>query len=778
MALVYIDVQAPCGTARLCDDVYLCLVDDWADKTVSGIALVKGHIQLITEIGNATNTPTDPCHPDWGNVDCSVQCSYKISVDNEQIEVDPGTGSRYILTAGDVSEIFPYVCIIDKILADIAPGIDSDWVVDQDNVTLVTDIPTGLHTFTIPIIDHIDNSPQGSFEIEFNTSVLTVDELTSSMTFFPGIGPSTTINFCDMIEGCMDGVSIVRNVDGTYSAPQQVLDGDTINFSVSGVHNEILSGEVVLDPDPGNILSASAAGLLGTIPLSVTDTDSVDLTLALGVLEADVKLDTTTPGGNALTLVPGVGGGLYVTPATAGNVDTASNVGSAGTGVFKQKTGTDLEFYKLNSLSSALSIALDGTDKIDFDLVAATGLVPGIVSTGVQTLAGAKTFSTSISTPIATVSTNLNLTGSGAALLNGSSVQYSNAGSIGTNVASALSLYTDNITRIAIGTTSIVAGLDIVPSVDSTYDLGTASLAFQNGVINTISSGSGDQLRLFSATGDIETNDNIVPNATGLRTLGNSSLAFLQIWSRLLDSDAALAVESTTTLNVTAGTSLGLSSTGSSNITLTAGTTGEIILASDAWPNANNANDLGSSALNFSEVHARNLIAAGTMNIETTTASDIVISTNGVERFKFPGSGNNVTSIAIRDNTTASAANIRIDPTSGVMQRSTSAAKYKTDIQDLVKFDADAVLGLRPVKYKSLAQSDNPDTEHIGLIAEEVEAIAPWLVEYFITDEGVKIPDSVQYERLSVLLLAIIKEQQDRLNNLESRLSALEGVKG
>lgn len=53
-----------------------------------------------------------------------------------------------------------------------------------------------------------------------------------------------------------------------------------------------------------------------------------------------------------------------------GLVVTASNTGSVGTGVFKQKTGVDLEFYKLNSTSSALTIALDGTDKIDFTVVA------------------------------------------------------------------------------------------------------------------------------------------------------------------------------------------------------------------------------------------------------------------------------------------------------------------------------------------------------------------------------------------------------------------------
>ena len=49
-----------------------------------------------------------------------------------------------------------------------------------------------------------------------------------------------------------------------------------------------------------------------------------------------------------------------------GDVNTASNVGSAGIGVYKQKTDIDLEFYKLNSVNNLLTIALDGTDKIDF----------------------------------------------------------------------------------------------------------------------------------------------------------------------------------------------------------------------------------------------------------------------------------------------------------------------------------------------------------------------------------------------------------------------------
>ena len=51
-----------------------------------------------------------------------------------------------------------------------------------------------------------------------------------------------------------------------------------------------------------------------------------------------------------------------------GESNTASNVGTAGMGVFKQKIGADLEFYKLNSTNALLTIGLDGLNKIDFTI--------------------------------------------------------------------------------------------------------------------------------------------------------------------------------------------------------------------------------------------------------------------------------------------------------------------------------------------------------------------------------------------------------------------------
>jgi len=82
--------------------------------------------------------------------------------------------------------------------------------------------------------------------------------------------------------------------------------------------------------------------------------------------------------------------------AAGGETNTASNIGAGGVGVFKQKTGVDLEFKKINAGSNKILITDDtGNNEVDVDLVegnitignlsgAPTGTVVGI--TDAQTL--------------------------------------------------------------------------------------------------------------------------------------------------------------------------------------------------------------------------------------------------------------------------------------------------------------------------------------------------------------------------------------------------------
>jgi hypothetical protein len=68
---------------------------------------------------------------------------------------------------------------------------------------------------------------------------------------------------------------------------------------------------------------------------------------------------------------------------TGGETNTASNVGIVGVGIFKQKTGVDLEFKKLNAGSNKVTITDDvGNNEIDVDVVVAnlTGIAQSQVT--------------------------------------------------------------------------------------------------------------------------------------------------------------------------------------------------------------------------------------------------------------------------------------------------------------------------------------------------------------------------------------------------------------
>jgi hypothetical protein len=86
----------------------------------------------------------------------------------------------------------------------------------------------------------------------------------------------------------------------------------------------------------------------------------------------------------------------------------------------------------------------------------------------------------------------------------------------------------------------------------------------------------------------------------------------------------------------------------------------------------------------------------------------------------------------------------------GVLSLPTSSRLYKTSIRRLTPEIAREILrGLEPVLYRSTCAGDDPNEDHLGLIAEQVAEVCPWLVHY---RDG--IPESVRYEKLPVLQLA------------------------
>jgi hypothetical protein len=123
--------------------------------------------------------------------------------------------------------------------------------------------------------------------------------------------------------------------------------------------------------------------------------------------------------------------------------------------------------------------------------------------------------------------------------------------------------------------------------------------------------------------------------------------------------------------------------------------------------------------------------------------------------------------------TTASAANAFMDSSNGnAFLRSTSSRRYKTDIETISSAYAENVLRLKPVWYRSTASHDRPEWSWYGLIAEEVAEIDPRLVHWVKPSPAeAPIPDGVQYDRLAVLLIEVVRQMRSDLDALMGKAS-------
>ena len=166
--------------------------------------------------------------------------------------------------------------------------------------------------------------------------------------------------------------------------------------------------------------------------------------------------------------------------------------------------------------------------------------------------------------------------------------------------------------------------------------------------------------------------------------------------------------------------------------------------------------------------------------------------------------------------TTASSANAFVDSAdSNRLYRSTSSSVYKKNVESLDAIAADKILDLRPVWYRSKCQNDRKDWSWYGLIAEEVAQIDPRFVHYGYQEDAYElvdvkqvvtlqegdprrengketeevvtkqkqlkkdaklVPNGIAYERLTVPLIDIVKRQQELINDLLARVSALEAA--
>jgi hypothetical protein len=107
-----------------------------------------------------------------------------------------------------------------------------------------------------------------------------------------------------------------------------------------------------------------------------------------------------------------------------------------------------------------------------------------------------------------------------------------------------------------------------------------------------------------------------------------------------------------------------------------------------------------------------------------------------------------------------------------------SSIRYKKNVRDLT-YTKEQILSLRPVHYQNKFMEPQDEPQYAGFIAEEVaEAGLDDFVIYGRVDEegNEKEPviETFDYNHFTAALLKVAQEQQAEIDDLRSRLEALE----
>ncbi len=127
--------------------------------------------------------------------------------------------------------------------------------------------------------------------------------------------------------------------------------------------------------------------------------------------------------------------------------------------------------------------------------------------------------------------------------------------------------------------------------------------------------------------------------------------------------------------------------------------------------------------------------------------------------------------------------------------KANSSREFKTNIEDLDRSYAYNMLNnLKPVWFRSKCGADDPNWSWYGMIAEDVSEVDPRMAvwEYaedqyqFVSENdilkktlkpGAQLsPQSVQYDKLAVILWKVVQDQQTAITDLETKVRALESA--
>ena len=166
---------------------------------------------------------------------------------------------------------------------------------------------------------------------------------------------------------------------------------------------------------------------------------------------------------------------------------------------------------------------------------------------------------------------------------------------------------------------------------------------------------------------------------------------------------------------------------------------------------------------------------AGTFNINTESNISFTVLMAGAAKMEIAGANGSLYLYA--QATGAGNADLRYATSTGRVTYDTSSRLVKAEIED-IPYGLNTVMALSPKRYQ---RTDSDNKLEVGFIADEVVEVVPELVgmmeKRFLTmnqEDTEVIAGSVEYNKMTAVLVKAIQEQQATIEALTQRIETLE----
>jgi len=330
--------------------------------TVSGGTLVTTSVSgdtLTIDASVALNDISDVDLTGLSNNDILI---YNLSSGNWEVGTLPAPGETN--TASNIGVggvgVFDGKVGVDLQFKNINAGSNKVTVTDDaGNNEIDIDVdPSNILTSTLNNDENWASNQNVFVTVNADSGTTTADTITDTFIISGGSGISTSISG-DTLTITNTVSHLLNKLDGIV--PPTVNDDSGDGYEVGSFWVDTVADEAyrLVDDTVGAavwINTTLETSELATVAVSGDHLDLINIgTNSHAQIDSHIANVTTNP--------------HNVTAIQVGAAATASNVGVGGVGVFKQKTGTDLEFRNVNAGSNKVTISLDaGNNEIDVDI--------------------------------------------------------------------------------------------------------------------------------------------------------------------------------------------------------------------------------------------------------------------------------------------------------------------------------------------------------------------------------------------------------------------------